>query len=205
MISITAILKEARTMYRFFNQIRELRWLRNDDRDYHPLWVIITKEISDHVRSWRFIILIAIIFLTCMGSLYTAVTNMGSAVKPNDPEGAFFFLKLFTISDGTLPPFFVFIGFLGPLLGIGLGFDAINAEQNKGTLSHLLAQPIHRDNLINGKFLSSLIVISVLMFSLGFLVMGFGLDYNWSSTYGTGIYACHFLYHAEHCLCSFLA
>ena len=110
-----------------------------------------------------------------MGSLYTAVTNMGSAVKPNDPEGAFFFLKLFTISDGTLPPFFVFIGFLGPLLGIGLGFDAINAEQNKGTLSHLLAQPIHRDNLINGKFLSSLIVISVLLFSLGFLVMGFGL------------------------------
>ena len=35
----------------------------------HPFWVIVNKEISDYVRSWRFIILIAIIALTCMGSL----------------------------------------------------------------------------------------------------------------------------------------
>ena len=27
----------------------------------HPFWVIVNKEISDYVRSWRFIILIAII------------------------------------------------------------------------------------------------------------------------------------------------
>lgn len=33
----------------------------------HPFWVIVNKEISDHVKSWRFIILIGIIALTCMG------------------------------------------------------------------------------------------------------------------------------------------
>ena len=76
------------------------------------------------MRSWRFIILIAIIALTCMGSLYTALTNIREAIKPNDPDGAFLFLKLFTVSDGTLPSFAVFISFLGPLLGISLGFDA---------------------------------------------------------------------------------
>ena len=27
----------------------------------HPFWVIVNKEISDHVKSWRFIILIGII------------------------------------------------------------------------------------------------------------------------------------------------
>jgi ABC-2 type transport system permease protein len=96
-------------------------------------------------------------------------------VKPNDPEGTFFFLKLFTISDGTLPSFFVFISFLGPLLGISLGFDAINSEHNNGTLSHLLAQPVYRDYLLNAKFIASLIVISVMFFALGFLVMGLGL------------------------------
>ena len=147
----------------------------NSERTVHPFWAIVHKEISDHVRSWRFIILIAIITLTCFGSLYTALSNMDKAVKASDPEGTFFFLKLFTISDGSLPSFIVFIGFLGPLLGIGLGFDAVNAEQNRGTLARVLAQPIHRDYLINAKFIASLIVISVMLFALCFLVMGIGL------------------------------
>jgi len=141
----------------------------------HPFWAIVDKEVSDHLRSWRFNILLVLILLTCFGSLYISVTNIGKAVKPDDPDGAFFFLKLFTASDGTLPPFHVLIGFLGPLLGISLGFDAINSEQNGGTLSRIMAQPIHRDYLINGKFVASLIVISVLFFALGFLVMGLGL------------------------------
>lgn len=141
----------------------------------NPFWVIVNKEISDSVRSWRFIIMIALVALTCMGSLYTAMHNFSSAVKPNDPEGTFFFLKLFTISDGTLPSFIVFISFLGPLLGISLGFDTINSEQNKGTLSRVLSQPIYRDFILNAKFVAALIVLSVLFFALGFLVMGFGL------------------------------
>ena len=110
-----------------------------------------------------------------MGSLYTALTNIREAIKPNDPDGAFLFLKLFTVSDGTLPSFAVFISFLGPLLGISLGFDAINSEQNKGTLSRILSQPIHRDYLINAKFVVALAVIGIMLFMLGFLVMGFGL------------------------------
>ena len=141
----------------------------------HPFWVIVNKEIADHVKSWRFIILIGIIALTCMGSLYTALTNIGAAIKPNDPDGSFLFLKLFTASDGTLPSFVLFINFLGPLLGIALGFDAVNSEQNKGTLSRMLSQPIHRDCIINAKFVAALIVIGIMLFVLGFLVMGFGL------------------------------
>ena len=141
----------------------------------HPFWVIVQKEITDHVRSWRFVILIAIISLTCLGSLYTALTNMSKAVTVNDPEGAFLFLKIFTISDGTMPSFFVFVSFLGPLLGIALGFDAVNSEQNKGTLSRILSQPIHRDYILNAKFVAALTVIGAMLFSLGYLFMGIGL------------------------------
>ena len=141
----------------------------------NPFWVIVAKEVSDHMRSWRALILIIIIALTCMGSLYTALSNIGDAIKPNDPDSSFLFLKLFTVSDGTLPSFGVFISFLGPLLGIAMGFDAINSEQNKGTLSRLLSQPIYRDYIINAKCMGALIVISLMLFSLGFLVMGFGL------------------------------
>ena len=60
----------------------------------HPFWVIVNKEIADYVRSWRFIILIAIIALTCMGSLYTALSNIREAIKPNDPDSALLLLKL---------------------------------------------------------------------------------------------------------------
>jgi len=162
-------------LFHFFLRVREQIRFRKNDRITHPFWVIVQKEVTDHVRSWRFIILIVIIALTCLGSMYTSLTNISKAAKADDPEGAFFFLRLFTISDGTLPSFFVFISFLGPLLGISLGFDTVNSEQNKGTLSRILSQPIHRDYLINAKFLAALIVFSVMLFALGYLVMGIGL------------------------------
>ena len=147
----------------------------SDDKIIHPFRVIVNKEISDHIRSWRFIILLVLIALTCLGSVYTGLANIGEVAKSTDPENPFLFLLLFTASDGTLPPFFVFISFLGPLLGISMGFDAINSEQSRGTLSRVLAQPVHRDYILNAKFVAALYVISVMLFSLGFLVMGAGL------------------------------
>jgi len=160
-----------RLRFVLFSGVRKKR----ENHVVHPFRVIVEREIGDQIRSWRFIILILIIALTTLGSLYTALTNISEAIKPDDPAGSFIFLKLFTISDGTLPSFIVFISFLGPLLGIGLGFDAVNSEHNNGTLSRLLAQPIHRDYIINAKFVGYLTVISEMFFALGFLVMGIGI------------------------------
>ena len=140
-----------------------------------PFRVLLQKEISDQVRSRRFIILISLVVLTCLGALYASLGSFAKSVKPTDAEGAFFFLRLFTLSDGRLPSYVMLISFLSPLLGIGLGFDSINSEFNGGTLSRLLSQPVHRDNILNAKFLAPLIVVSVMFFSLGFLVMGSGL------------------------------
>jgi ABC-2 type transport system permease protein len=141
-----------------------------------PFWSMVQKEITDHVRSWRFIILLAIIALTCLGSLYTSISNLANESNTaGNADNSFFFLNLFTQSDGTLPPFVVFISFLGPLLGISLGFDAINSEHNKGTLSRILAQPVPRDFVLNAKFVAGTMVISVMFFTLSFLVIGAGL------------------------------
>lgn len=137
--------------------------------------VLVRKEIADHVRNWRFILLLAIIFLTCVASLYTALNSLQDAIKSENGYSDFVILKLFTISDGTLPSFIGFIGFLGPLLGIGLGFDAINSERNKGTLSRIMAQPIHRDDLLNAKFTASLTIIGFMFLALGLLVLSLGL------------------------------
>lgn len=78
----------------------------NESAIIHPFWVIVSKEVTDHVKSWRFIILIAIISLTCIGSIYSAISSLKVAAKPTDPEEAFLFLRLFTHSDNSMPPFF---------------------------------------------------------------------------------------------------
>ena len=45
-----------------------------------------------------------------------------------------------------------FLAYVAPLLGLAFAFDAINGERAEGTLPRLLSQPIHRDDVVNGKF-----------------------------------------------------
>jgi ABC-2 type transport system permease protein len=61
------------------------------------------------------------------------------------------------------------------LLGIAFAFDAINGERAQGTLPRLVAQPIHRDDVINGKFLASLAAITLVLLAVVLLISGFGL------------------------------
>ena len=60
-------------------------------------------------------------------------------------------------------------------MGIVLGFDAISRERSQGTLNRLAAQPIHRDAILNGKFLSGVAVIFLTIFAMGMLVLGAGI------------------------------
>ncbi|WP_240941228.1 ABC transporter permease [Paenibacillus sp. HB172176] len=136
---------------------------------------MVQKEFGDHIRSWRFAILLVIIFLACIGSVYAAITAIKSGGGTEDTGTDFLFLNVFTSSDGTLPSFISFVSFLGPLMGISLGFDAVNTERSKGTLSRLISQPIYRDDFLKAKFVASLLLIAVVMLALGFLVMGASL------------------------------
>lgn len=150
----------------------------NADTTFHeqPFTVMVRKEIADHIRSWRFIVLLILIVLTFVGAMYVSLSNLKAAVSnENDPDRLFLYLKLLTATDGSLPPFHIFMSFLGALLGISLGFDAINTERNNGTLIRLLAQPVYRDNLLLAKFVSALVVVATLFLSLSLLMIGGGL------------------------------
>ncbi|WP_088655003.1 ABC transporter permease subunit [Geofilum rhodophaeum] len=140
-----------------------------------PFGAMIQKEMADHLRSWRFLLLLGLLVLTCLGSMYAALSSFSSLPPSELAKMEFFFLKLFSISDGSLPSYAIFIGFLGPLLGIALGFDAINSEHNNGTLSRLLSQPIYRDYVLHAKFLAALAISTILIFSLTIVVSGWGL------------------------------
>ena len=64
---------------------------------------------------------------------------------------------------------------MAPLLGLAFAFDAINGERSEGTLPRLLAQPIYRDDVINGKFAAGLAVIGVVLVAVIGIIAGFGI------------------------------
>jgi ABC-2 type transport system permease protein len=137
------------------------------------LWAIYRKELADHLSSHRFVILFAFIALVSFILSYMA----GIDVR-RDLEGVakpkFVFLMLFS-TPGVLLSMVQFVAFFGPLIGLVLGFDAINRERAHGTLIKLVSQPIYRDAVINGKFLAGLTNITIMLVSIVLVVSGFGL------------------------------
>ena len=137
---------------------------------------VFHKELSDLFTSWRFIILFALVFVAGVFTLYIDGLNIRGGVTGTTE---FVFLKLFTTSDENFPGLFQFLNliaiFFVPIVGIALGFDAINEERNSGTMSRLLSQPIFRDAVINGKFLAGVFTIAVMMTSIVLIVAGAGL------------------------------
>jgi ABC-2 type transport system permease protein len=133
--------------------------------------VVVLKELSDHLTSARMRVLEWLVVLTALAAVYGAITQVRD-VTAQDP---FLFLRLFTTSRDPLPSFVAFLGFLAPLMAIGLGFDAINGEHNRRTLSRILSQPIYRDALLFGKFLAGIAVLAISFIALWLLVIGLGL------------------------------
>ncbi len=151
-------------------------YLKRRENVSSPFWIMVRKEISDQIRSWRFIVLLSLIVLTFLGATLVAMGNIREVVSEvKDTDNLFLYLKLLTTTEGSLPPFHVFLSFLGPLLGIGLGFDAINSEQQRGTLIRIMAQPVYRDNFLLSKFVSALILVGVLLLTLTMLMVGSGI------------------------------
>jgi len=137
------------------------------------LMTVFYKELADAFSRWRFIILFALVLIAGIFAIYLAVQSISEAVEEMPTE--LVFLRLFTTSGENLPSFLTFIVFFVPIVGIALGFDAINSEKNSGTMSRLLSQPIYRDAVINGKFLAGVVTITILMTSIILLVAGIGL------------------------------
>jgi len=145
--------------------------MRREGSAFSGLGVVMLKELSDHLTSIRMRVLEWLVVLVALAALYGAIQQ----IKDTTAEDPFLFLRLFTTSRDPLPSFVSFLSFLVPLMAIGLGFDAVNGEHNRRTLSRILAQPIYRDALLFGKFLAGLVTLSISLVTLWLLVIGLGL------------------------------
>ena len=83
-------------------------------------------------------------------------------------------MRLFTTPRRQPPSFVAFRGFLIPIVAIALGFDSVNSEFNRRTMSRLLAQPIYRDALVFGKFLAGLATRAITLTARRLFVIGLG-------------------------------
>jgi ABC-2 type transport system permease protein len=134
---------------------------------------VATKELKDQFGSKRFLILFGLVLLLSTLSAYQGVDY----IRDNAEAG---FVYIFS---GTMMSFSFIqtMVYFGPLLGLALGFDAINKERATGTLSILLGQPIFRDSVINGKLIAGAVALgTVVIGTIGIMcgmaipLLGFG-------------------------------
>jgi ABC-2 type transport system permease protein len=145
--------------------------MRREGSPFQGVGAVFVKELADHLSSGRMRVLEWLIVLTAFAALYGAIDQL-RATTAEDP---FLLLRLFTVDRSPLPSFVAVLGFLIPLMAIGLGFDAINGEHSRRTLSRILAQPIYRDALLAGKFFAGLATLAISLTALWLLVVGAGL------------------------------
>jgi ABC-2 type transport system permease protein len=139
----------------------------------YGIFTILRKELEDHFSSTRFLLISALIVM--VGVIITSMVGMGIQEEVKGmAKPTLLFLMLFT-STGKLFSFVQFIGFFGPLIGIILGFDAINRERAQRTLSKLVSQPIYRDSIINAKFLTGVTTITIVLVSIILIISGLGI------------------------------
>ena len=130
-------------------------------------------ELADNIRSKRFVILFSLIYIIGFSMAYESIGSLLSTLQKT--SGEFVFLQLFTIQAGVIPSFLGFVAFFGPIIGMTFTFDLINREISTGTLTNILSQPVHRDSIINAKFLASIATISIMISGLFIMMSGIGI------------------------------
>jgi ABC-2 type transport system permease protein len=138
---------------------------------------ILRKELADYFNSIRFLVLFLLVLVASAFGLYAVQQGIRATLEASKAvtDSGFVFLALFTSSYQNIPSLTFSIGLIIPIVGIALGFDAINSERSGGTMSRILSQPVYRDSVINGKFLAGIITMTIMVSTTLLLVAGYGL------------------------------
>lgn len=136
---------------------------------------IFWKELADHFGRRRFLLVLGLVVLGIAWGIFITVTELlGTRGRATD-EWLFLSMFLRGSETGTIPPLLFYISFFGPLIGIALGFDAINSERLQGTLPRVLSQPVFRDAVFNGKFLAGIVTLAIMLTAIMIGVVGAGM------------------------------
>ena len=153
------------------------RKARRSERAPSGGWrTIAAKELADHLESVRFVVQLVVIGVAAIVPMYFISTDISNSA-PDLAGSPALFLALFVVGSQSVGGVttVAFAALLVPLVGIAFGFDGINSERSQGTLSRLLAQPVHRDDIVNGKFVAGIAVITIMLGALVAVTAGLGI------------------------------
>jgi ABC-2 type transport system permease protein len=123
---------------------------------------IAEREFKDYLTSMRFLLIFAVLVLMTVAAVISGVSTYDSQIASynQDLQQASQSVKSISLQMPSMMLVFGSFGAtfatVGWLLAIAIGFDLISKEKESGSLKLLLARPIFRDSIINGKILGSM-------------------------------------------------
>jgi len=137
------------------------------------LVAIAKKEFFDHLRSRKFLVILGILLIVVIVGILNGVSDYHAKVQEYNslqqlvPPSSEYYSIL--PEQMKLPPTVLIIFYrmstlftvIGGILGIAMGFDLITKEKESRSLKILLAHPVYRDEVINGKALGGAAAIAL--------------------------------------------
>ena len=148
--------------------------------------IVARKEFTDQITGWRFLVILALFLSLALMGTYTGIEYYQSDLTRYTED----LIAMETADDGPermMPPvappvadiyssMFKTLVSYGGILALALGFDLVSKEKESRSLKSLLARPVYRDEIINGKALGgvallALVVGSALLLSTALLLV----------------------------------
>ncbi|HUU74576.1 MAG TPA: ABC transporter permease subunit [Methanoregulaceae archaeon] len=132
---------------------------------------IAKKEFLDHIRSRKFLLIFGILLIVSVVGILNGVSDYNTSVTSynnlqhsvSGSGGPVSPVDLYMKQKPSVLLVFYQIGvmfeLIGGILGIAMGFDLITKEKESKSLKILLAHPVYRDQVINGKTLGGIAAI----------------------------------------------
>lgn len=140
---------------------------------------VAQKEFSDHLTSRRFLVILALILMFALLGIHQGVDQHNRYLEEYNQQ-----LQAGGGSTGMMPerPSILIIFrqlenslmVFGGILAIATGADLVSKEKESRSLKTLLARPIYRDEVINGKAIGGMAALGVALavaFTLTFAIL----------------------------------
>lgn len=114
--------------------------------------IVARKELTDFVASKKLWLIVGLFVLLAIASSYSIAFGFRIIGERQTARQ-----QVFQVTS-SLTSVMVY---MAPILGIALAFDAISGERERGTLKLLLSRPIYREDVINGKIISAIVIIGL--------------------------------------------
>jgi ABC-2 type transport system permease protein len=144
--------------------------------------IVAQKEFTDHLTSRKFLVILALLLMLALLGMHQGIGQYNRDLESYNQQ-------LQAAGDaagpaGTMPerPSILFIFWqlesslmvFGGVLAIATGADLVSKEKESRSLKTLLARPVYRDEIINGKALGGMAALGVALavaFTLTFAVL----------------------------------